>query len=325
MASNIIKEESKKIQDRFGKAGVQIDEKEIEGRMSTLIDQFKVPTAEAARTVISFFRKQHNISFDDMRGTQGDATETPIGDIEVADGHWVSLKAKVIQLWDSRSEAVSQTGLIGDETGTTKFTIFTKGSEAHPTLEEGKNYSFANVVTSVYQGQVSVKVNKNTKITELLTDIEVRQKTDTITGVITTLASGSGLIKRCPECHRALVKGACGEHGRVEGTYDLRIKAVFMPVSSPEAVDLLINAEVTGTLTGITLDQAKEMAMEALDQEVVADEIRRKITGRYFKASGSMLPSKTMLVESIETVNIATPENVATLIKSIEAAVAGGI
>jgi len=51
--------------------------------------------------------------------------------------------------------------------------------------------------------------------------------------------SGSGLIKRCPECNRALVKGACGEHGKVEGVYDLRIKAVLD--DGEKVQDILMN------------------------------------------------------------------------------------
>jgi len=34
------------------------------------------------------------------------------------------------------------------------------------------------------------------------------------------------IIKRCPECNRQTKSGACAEHGKVEGIYDLRIKAV---------------------------------------------------------------------------------------------------
>ena len=40
------------------------------------------------------------------------------------------------------------------------------------------------------------------------------------------IQTGSGLIKRCPECKRALVKGACAEHGKVKGEYDLRINRI---------------------------------------------------------------------------------------------------
>ncbi|MDD5614926.1 MAG: replication factor A [Candidatus Methanoperedens sp.] len=324
MAVNI-KEESKKIQDRFGKAGVSIDVKEIEERMNRLITEFKVQPQEAIRTIISFFRQTHNISFDDMKGTQGPADVIPIGDIKTEDGNWISLEAKVVQLWESNSDKVSQTGLIGDGTGTTKFTIFAKGAEEHPVLVEGKSYLFNNVVTSVYQGQVSVKVNKNTVIAELSGDIEVKQKSETVTGIITALSSGSGLIKRCPECNRKLSKGMCGEHGKVEGVYDLRIKGVLSPLGRSDSIDLLMNKEVTESLTGIGLDKAKEIATEALDTAIIADILQGKVVGRYYTITGSLLPSKVMLVNEVKPANIATQEIIATLTNSIETAIAGGV
>ncbi|MDD5617426.1 MAG: replication factor A [Candidatus Methanoperedens sp.] len=324
MAVNI-SEESKKIQDRFGKTGVNLSEDEIAKRLNMLISDFKVQPQEAVRTVIAFFRKEHNISFDDMKGTQGPAGVIPIGDIKTEDGNWISLEAKVVQLWESNSDKVSQTGLIGDGTGTTKFTIFAKGAKEHPVLVEGKSYLFNNVVTSVYQGQVSVKVNKNTVIAELSGDIEVKQKSETVTGIITALSSGSGLIKRCPECNRKLTKGMCGEHGKVEGVYDLRIKAVLSPLGRSDSIDLLMNKEVTEAMTGISLAKAKEIATEALDMDIVSSMLQSKVVGRYYTITGSLLPSKVMLVNEIKPANIATQEIIATLTNSIESTVAGGV
>lgn len=324
MATNT-QEESKKIVDRFSKAGVRLKEKEVEDRLHLLISQFKVQPGEASRTVISFFRQQHGLSFDDMKGTRGAADVIGIGSIPVEDNRWVSLRAKVVQLWESRSEAVAQTGLIGDQTGTTKFTIFEKSRESLPTLEEGKSYALDNVVTSVFNGQVGVKCNKNTTITPLSEDIEVSRKTETMTGIITSLSSGSGLIKRCPECQRALVKGQCGEHGRVDGIYDLRIKAVFSPLGTSTSIDLIMNREVTEALTGVSLERAKEMATDALDQSVVLDEFRRNFTGRYYRVTGGTLPSNTMLVDNVIPADIASTENIDGLIAAIaDATTAGG-
>ena len=36
-------------------------------------------------------------------------------------GLWVDLKVKVAQLWETNSDAISQSGLVGDETGIIKF------------------------------------------------------------------------------------------------------------------------------------------------------------------------------------------------------------
>jgi len=50
---------------------------------------------------------------------------TPVHISEIKENRkWVSLRVKVIQLWDSTSDKIIQSGLIGDETGMIKFTIW---------------------------------------------------------------------------------------------------------------------------------------------------------------------------------------------------------
>ena len=210
------------------------------------------------------------------------------------DGKWVSLRAKVMQLWETNHESVSQVGLLGDESGTIKFTKWTKANL--PQVEEGKSYLFRNVTTSEWQGQFSIKLNKTSAIEPIKEDIEVGSTLTEHRGAIVDIQSGSGLIKRCPECNRALVKGACGEHGKVEGIYDLRVKAVMD--DGEKVQDILLNREVTEALIDTTIQKAKEMATEALDQSVVLDLIKSKLIGRDFIVSGKKL-DRFILVDTI--------------------------
>jgi replication factor A1 len=62
--------------------------------------------------------------------------------------------------------------------------------------------------------------------------------------------------------------------------------------------DILLNREVTEALIGITIQKAKEMATEALDQSVVLDLIKSKLVGRYFIVSGKRL-DRFILVDTI--------------------------
>ncbi len=288
-----MKETAVKIEARFSELGVKVQISDIETRLDQLINKFKVPPEEARRNVINYFLKVHNIprtEFFAQRETQ----LVKISDIK-EDGKWVTLRGKVIQLWENTHESVSQVGLLGDESGTIKFTKWSKA--ALPPVEEGKSYLFKNVITSEWQGQFSVKLNKSSEIIPLKEDIEVGSKLIEFRGAIVDVQSGSGLIKRCPECNRALVKGACGEHGKVEGQYDLRVKAVLD--DGEKVQDILMSREVTEALIGITLDKAKEMATEALDQAVVLDMIKSKLIGRYFIVSGAKL-DRFILVNSIK-------------------------
>lgn len=312
------KSEIENIVSRLTAAGVQIDEKEkqeIEQKFIQLV-QFRVQPAEAIRTVTQAMLKKHGIETKYWGGSGGKAPAVKINQIK-ADNEWLSLKAKIVQIWENRSDKVVRTGLIGDETGVIKFTIFTKNEDTIPEgFAEGNSYLFENMVSSVWQAQVSVKANKTTKIT-LCDDVDAQRRTETRTGVITAISSGSGLIKRCPECNRYLVKGACGEHGKVEGKYDLRIKAVFSPFGGNELIDLIIGTEPTAALTDLSVAAAKEIATESLDAAVIEDRFRKELVGRYYEVTGSMLDSG-MLVESIRHINVCTQEALAEALKEAE-------
>jgi replication factor A1 len=282
----------KQIEARFLELGVKVQTSEIESKLDQLINKFRVPPEEARRNVINIFLKQYNIPRSEFFVPR-ETPQVKASDIK-EDGKWVSMRGKVIQLWESNTESIAQAGILGDESGTIKFTKWTKA--ALPSVEEGKSYIFKNVTTSEWQGQFSIKLNKTSQIIPIDEDIEVGQRLVEFSGAIVDIQSGSGLIKRCPECNRALVKGACGEHGKVEGVYDLRVKAVLD--DGEKVQDILLNREITEKLTGITLEKAREMATEALDQAVVLDLIKNKLIGRYFVVAGARL-DRFILVDSI--------------------------
>ncbi|MCJ7444285.1 MAG: replication protein A [Methanotrichaceae archaeon] len=217
-------------------------------------------------------------------------------------GKWINLKAKVVQLWDSNSETISQAGLVGDETGSIRFVKWTKADL--PELEEGMSYLFRNVITDEFQGRFSIKLNKNSQIEELKEEIEIGTQSVEFNGTFVDIQKGSGLIKRCPVCKRSLAKGICGEHGKVDGIYDLRIKAVLD--DGRRVQDILVNRDATEKLVGISLEEAKQMAMEALDHEVVRSLIETKLMGRYFIVVGPRVDRYIM----VETINDSLPVKV---------------
>jgi replication factor A1 len=291
-------ETTKQIEARFLELGVKVETSEIDTKLDQLINKFNVPPEEARRNVINYFLKKHNIPKSDFF-TPRETPQVKASDIK-EDGKWVTLRGKVVQLWESNSESISQVGL---------FTKWTKSNL--PNVEEGKNYLFKNVTTSEYQGQFSIKLNKTSEIIPITENIEVGTMLTEFSGAIVDVQSGSGLIKRCPECNRALVKGACGEHGKVEGVYDLRIKAVLD--DGEKVQDILMNREITEAFTGITLDKAKEMATEALDQGVVLDVIKSKLVGRYYVVAGRKL-DRFILVDSIKLDEKPIEEDIARIL-----------
>ncbi len=220
-------------------------------------------------------------------------------------GIWVDMRAKVVQLWEPNNESISQTGLLGDETGVMKFVKWTKANL--PDVVEGKSYLFKNLVTDEFQGRFSVKMNKTSQIEETDEDIEVGSQSARFQGAIVDIQKGSGLIKRCPICRRSLAKGLCGEHGKVDGLYDLRIKAAMDDGLSVQ--DVLINRETTEGLIDLSLDDAKQMAMEALDHEVIRSLIEERLVGRYYSVEGPRI-DRYILVERIEAMPPLDPSEV---------------
>jgi replication factor A1 len=149
----------------------------------------------------------------------------------------------------------------------------------------------------------------------LETDIEVGSQAAEFSGALVDVQKGSGLIKRCPICKRSLAKGICSEHGKVEGTYDLRIKAVMD--DGRRVQDVLINRETTERLVDLTLEDAKQMAMEALDHEVVRGMIENRLMGRYFIVTGPRV-DRYILVETINEAPSVAVADANDLIQAVE-------
>jgi replication factor A1 len=257
---------------------------DIEERLDTLVSEYKVPLEEARRSVTNQYLDEAGIDREELGGGGNELVQ--LGDID-ADEEWVDLRVTVADLWEPRSESIAQVGLLGDESGTLKFVAFETSDLSR--LEEGESYALGNVVTDEYEGRYSVKLNRTTSIQELDEEIEVGDDSVEVEGALVDVQRGSGLIKRCPGegCTRVLQNGRCSEHGEGEGEFDLRIKGVL---DDGEAVhEVIFDRETTEDLTGLDLEEAKEMAMDALDTSVVADEMEATVLGRYYRVRGPTL------------------------------------
>ncbi|WP_255151051.1 replication factor A [Halorarius halobius] len=302
-----VQQHAQEIHEQFSDE-LDITVEDVEDRLNTLVNEYRVPVEEARRSVVSNYLEEAGMERDELGGGSNDTVL--VGEVD-QDEQWVDLRVTVADLWEPRSESISQVGLLGDESGTIKFVSF-KTSEL-PKLEEGQSYALGNVVTDEYEGTYSVKLNKTTTITELDEEIEVGDDSTTVEGALVDIQSGSGLIKRCPEegCTRVLQNGRCSEHGEGEGEFDLRIKGVL---DDGDAVhEVIFDQDATERLTGISLDEAKEMAMDALDTTVVADEMAEGVLGRYYRVTGPTL-GRYVLVNEMET--LGAPDAEATLIRA---------
>jgi replication factor A1 len=303
-----LRQHAVEIHEQFSES-LDVDVDDVEARLETLVDDYSVPVEEARRSVVSTYLDESDMDRDQLAGGSSQAAD--VADIDAPE-EWLDLTAKVVELWEPRADSIAQVGLLGDETGTVKFTKWAKSDLAE--LEDGRVYRLGNVVTDEYEGRFSVKLNSTTTIEALNTDLEVGDDATEIEGALVDIQSGSGLIKRCPDedCTRVLQNGRCSEHGEVDGEFDLRIKGVVD--DGREVQEVIFDQDATEELTGITLEAAQEMAMDALDTEVVVEEMAETVLGRYYRVTGPTL-GRYVLADDVETLQ-APVDHESVLIKA---------
>lgn len=303
--SNALSDDAESLYNQFNDH-LDISVAEIESQLRTLRSEFAVPAEEARRTVERRLREEADIDRSDS--TQGLPECVDAASIN-SDGTWLSLKGEVVQLWDASSESVAQTGLITDDTGTIKFTLWAKSADDLPTLEEGEAYRFDNVVTDEYQGQYSVNLNSSSTVVAIDESFEADQ-TETVDGAVVAIKDGSGLIERCPQedCTRTLRSGRCSEHGAVDGELDLRIKAILDDGQTVHR--LIFDAEATKEMTGMSLADAKALATEALDRSVVVKRLREMLVGRYLAVDAEQVGQYHLVREVKDEPPAVDPESI---------------
>ena len=125
------------------------------------------------------------------------------------------------------------------------------------------------------------------------------------------IAPGSGIIKRCPVpgCNRALSRqNYCPIHEiQPNFVYDLRIKGWLD--DGEKTHNILLKRDVVEALTGINLDQAKEIAENnPLGMDEVFLQMRDKVLGRYVACKGREIENR-LLVNTCERMHFESGEH----------------
>ncbi len=116
-----------------------------------------------------------------------------------------------------------------------------------------------------------------------------------LSGKITQIYDGSGLIQRCPKCNRWIIDDFCIVHSDVKGIWDLRIKARFD--NGKVRCTLIFKKDATEKSVGITLEEAKK-----LGEAVTLERIREALVGRNIEVAGVKLSGGNFLVKDIRKV-----------------------
>lgn len=212
-----------------------------------------------------------------------------------------SVRVKMVQEWESSHERMLQTGVVGDESGTLKFTIWREEGEGKEKLLPDIVYNIYYAQVDEYNDRLSLNLNSATIIPDE-GDIEIGIGGATFSGALVHISQGSGLVKRCPVegCNRVLSRqNYCPIHEmQPEFRYDLRIKGVLD--DGEKTRNVLMQREVTEQVTGMTLEAAQEMAENnPLGAEEVFYHLCNTVMGRYLICRGREM-DQVMLVNQCE-------------------------
>jgi replication factor A1 len=206
------------------------------------------------------------------------------------------LDRRTIDGRDGETEILS--GVVADETARLPLTDW----DPHADVEEGAAVRLEDVFVREYRGVPQVNVTEFSTVRRLDREITapataprmgIGEAVDSgglfdveLVGNVIEVRDGSGLIERCPECGRVVQNGQCRAHGDVEGEDDLRVKAILDDGTG--TVTAVLDTDLTAAVYGGGVEDAKRAARDAMDKEVVADEIRDRIVGREFRVRGSL-------------------------------------
>ncbi len=141
----------------------------------------------------------------------------------------------------------------------------------------------------------------------------------TVRGILIDIKDGSGLVYRCPECRRVLRKNVCRIHGEVQGNADLRVKAVVDDGSG--AITAVFGRELTEQLLEKTVDECIAQAKEAMDQEVVRDELADLLIAQPVEARGNVTSDDyglMMIVDSARVLKVDVQEEARAMLEELE-------
>lgn len=265
------------------------------------------------------------------------STEIKIGKIKDGMGN-VTVTGKVISVEARQITAKGEqktvfSGIIADDTGKIQFSAWNDFG-----IKEGESLCIANAYIRSWKGipQLNMgdrcEVSRVDAVTDVIDTSNNRKTVEeigrigggldvTLEGLIVDVRQGSGIIRRCPQCNRSMLNGACTTHGMVEGIMDLRLKVVLDDGTG--AIGAIINRADTEKLTGVTLQAAQGLA--AIKGEgMVGREITSKILMKRITITGNVMSDDygpSMIVKSAQPVNVDVEAEASALLDEVEAAI----
>ena len=208
----------------------------------------------------------------------------------------VECESRTIDGRDGETDILS--GVVADDTARLPFTDW----DPRDAVAEGADLRLEDVYVREFRGAPSVNLSEFTTVAEPTEPVSVADSAPEMSvreavaaggmfdvelvGTVLEVRDGSGLIERCPECGRVVQNDQCRSHGRVDPEDDLRVKAILD--DGTDTCTAILGTDITAEVYGGGIDDATAAAREAMDKDVVADDIARDLEGREFRVRGSL-------------------------------------
>lgn len=226
-------------------------------------------------------------------------------------------------------------GMLSDETGKIQFTDW-----GNHDLHDGDTISIKNAYIRSWRGIPQVNIGdrsevcpSDTKLGPISTGpckktveeiLKVGGGLDlSVTGTVVDVRTGSGLIKRCPKCKRAITGDICTIDGHVEDPImDLRLKLTLDDGTG--AISAILGRADTEKITGITLENAIENAKEKGDMNVIGNTMARFCLLKKLTVAGNVMSDEygpQISVRSTKVEEYDTQAEAEVLLADVEASI----
>ena len=259
----------------------------------------------------------------------GDLKENMIG-IKIT-GRILSVKSREVEANGERKIVYS--GILADETGKIDFSAwhdfkqkenevvtiagaYTRGWKGIPQLTFGEK---ASVTRPEIEFPDAETLNKGLRCT--IEDIERKggAADAIIVGSIIDVKQGSGLLFRCPQCHRPVLKATCQTHGQVSPIADLRIKATLDDGTG--SMMIILGKELTEELTGVTLEGSLEEGKSLMDFDFLLPRFEKKLLAQPIEIRGRVTSDDyglTLTAHEVHTIALDILKEAEELISKVE-------
>jgi len=253
--------------DTYRNKGIEFTVEDVEyfeTLWNRLTKEFALLEDSALRSVESNLKHRKGIA-SSLPNVPDGASDLPITPIEkigaFAKMEPAAVRVNVVKLFTPNHSRIVQAGIIGDQTGTCKFTTWENSANPAPFVE-GKCYEIQWANVDFYNERVQLIITQ-AEVKPWNEDIPVkRTDRDTLKGFITKVLS-AGFVNRCPveKCRKPLTLCSggyfCTDHGfQIQSIPDLRARVIL---DGEIARIVYLNALVIDGLTGFSVSDAEEI------------------------------------------------------------------